>query len=292
MFCRPGIRQNLPPPPPLHTAHPINFHLMNRPSKKNSTRIALTPPPKLGALPNTLLACLDVVPSHLRRTYVPGADVDAPCGERTRCQRRRMQWARSDIVAHAQSATAATAGPSNTAFVESPRGGRKIHGRSYSHCRCHHCTLMCQSSKQLRHEFSCHFRLVIRLWTPPWQTRRGMVINLSSSIFQMTNVAHRFLQIILSLLCADLLRRGACTGYGRKWLVNYYLVAVKLTSSTFFCFIQGDRDVNSCWNSNIIFNSFVWSLLVLRTCQPYKTLCVARRYVAEKEIGYILQQLS
>jgi hypothetical protein len=34
MYCRPVVRQNLPPPPPLHTAHPINFHLMNRPSKK------------------------------------------------------------------------------------------------------------------------------------------------------------------------------------------------------------------------------------------------------------------
>jgi hypothetical protein len=95
-----------------------------------------------------------------------------PCSRRmhplSMPSRRRMQWARSDIVAHAQSAPAAAAGPSSTASVDSPRRVRKIHGRCYSHCRCHHCTLMCQSSKQSRNEFSCHFRLMMRLWTSPW----------------------------------------------------------------------------------------------------------------------------
>jgi hypothetical protein len=69
MFCRPVVRQNLPPPPPLHTAHPINFHLMNRPSKKNSTRIALTPPRCCAQPPATNLCTRRRRRRALRRTH-------------------------------------------------------------------------------------------------------------------------------------------------------------------------------------------------------------------------------
>jgi hypothetical protein len=41
------------------------------------------------------------------------------------------------------------------------------------------------------------------------------------------------------------------TGYGRKGLVNYYLVAVKLTSSALY---RGDKDTNSCWDILILFS--------------------------------------